>query len=481
VDDAWRAGAAAMESALPKDLLALYALGAVEAALPLVAQVQWLNDHAVGQAQQLRVFALGYALFSLRPVYGSLADALASRYQRGRAVAYVGASLCGALCHGMLALSGSVTVFAAAYALLCACQACAETCLGARLADIVAAGMGAGRAQAQATAARWLGTLLAAGAGAILYRCDQTIPSPSVAFLAAAACPLVGSLVALTAAKQKPLTSERDAPSTLPLLVLVQLVCAWVSARGALSPGTWWISGGVLLVVVVAALLVSRHKTTPLEEPLLATKPTLTRWGAGPFLVAVAAVPSAAEVLANARYARFSGKPCVLPLVQALGAAAAMLVCLVCVHRPPASHRAAAGAVVIAAVTTLAQLPVARSVAAAMIGNAVDGADGAFLGVAATTMALRAAAGSDRRGAVYGAYLAAYDAGGAASGWLAVALATACRTESSDPASVRRYLYVAAAAALLPLVFLPLAPGPPPAIKDFESSESSDDEVSVVL
>lgn len=480
MDDACRAGAAAMVGgALPKDLLALYALGALEAALPLVAQVQWLNDHAVGQAQQLRVFALGYAFFSLRPVYGTLADALASRYERGRAVAYVGASVAGACCHGMLALSGSVTVFAVCYALLCACQACAETCLGARLADIVAAGMGAGRAQAQATAARWLGTLLAAGAGAILYRCDQTIPSPSVAFLAAAACPLVGSLVALTAAKQT-LTTERDASSTMPLLVLVQLVCAWVSARGALSPGTWWISGGALLVVVIAALLVSRRKPTALDEPLLAENFPINRWGAGPFLVAVAAVPSAAEVVANARYARFSGRPCVLPLVQALGALAAMLVCLVCVRRPPASRRAAAGAVVVGALTGLAQLPVMRSVAAAMIGNAVDGAGAAFLGVAATTMALRAAAGLDRRGAVYGAYLAAYDAGGAASGWLAVALATTCRTEAGDPASVRRYLYVAAAAALVPLVFLPLAPGPAPPPSESEAV-SSDDEVSVVL
>ena len=63
---------------LPRDRLALYTLGALEAAVPLVAQVQWLDAHGVGQAQQLRVFALGYACFSLRPVYGALADALAT-------------------------------------------------------------------------------------------------------------------------------------------------------------------------------------------------------------------------------------------------------------------------------------------------------------------------------------------------------------------------------------------------------------------
>ena len=65
---------------LPRGLLALYTLGALEAAIPLVAQVQWLDAHGVGQAQQLRVFALGYACFSLRPVYGAVTDALATRY-----------------------------------------------------------------------------------------------------------------------------------------------------------------------------------------------------------------------------------------------------------------------------------------------------------------------------------------------------------------------------------------------------------------
>ena len=84
----------------------------------------------------------------------------------------------------------------------------------------------------------------------------------------------------------------------------------------------------------------------------------------------------------------------------------------------------------------------------ARLGALVDSAGGALLGVAATTFALKAAAGSQRRGAVYGAFLAAYDSGGAASGWLAVFLATKCRTAPEDPASVRRYLYVAAAAAL---------------------------------
>ena len=467
---------------LPRDLLTLYALGALEAAVPLVAQVQWLDAHGVGQAQQLRVFALGYACFSLRPVYGAVADALAARYGgRGRVLAYVAASLGGALCHGTLAVTRSLGGFAVGYALLCACQACTETCLGARLADVVASGVGAGRAQAEATAARWLGTFLAAGVGLVLYRCDHAIPPPATAFLAAAACPLVGVVVALAAADTTPVTPTRDAQSPVPLLIAVQVACAWVSAKGALSTNIWRVSGGGLFILIFVGALVCYRRTTTLEEPLLAAeteKPGL--WRAGPFLVAVAAAPSASEVLANVRYERFHGRPCVLPLVNAGGALAAMLVCVGCARRPPATRKAAAAAVFVASIARLAQLPAAQNVLYATLGNVVDSAGGALLGVAATTFALKAAAGCERRGAVYGAFLAAYDAGGAASGWLAVFLATKCRTEPNHPASVRRYLYVAAAAALVPVVFLPLVPVREPP-REESSDESSDDDVSVVL
>ena len=465
---------------LPRDLLALYTLGALEAAVPLVAQVQWLDAHGVGQAQQLRVFALGYACFSLRPVYGAVADALAARYGgRGRVLAYVAASLGGALCHGTLAATRSLGGFAVGYALLCACQACAETCLGARLADVVASGVSAGIGQAEATAARWLGTLLASCVGFAMYRCNHVIPSPSIAFLAAAACPLVGVVVALTASETTPISMKRDAQSSIPLLIAVQLSCAWVSAKGALSTNIWRASGAGLAVVIIAVLCY-RRKTTALREPLLAAeKPG--PWRAGPFLVAVAAAPSAAELLENVRYERFQGRPCVLPLVNAGGALAAMLVCLGCARRPPASRKAAAGAVVAAAIARLAQLPSSINVVYATLGNVVDGAGGALLGVAATTFALKAAAGSQRRGAVYGAFLAAYDSGGAASGWLAVFLATKCRTAPDDSESVRRYLYVAAAASLIPLAFLPLVPAPQPPREEPSDDESSDDDVSLVL
>jgi hypothetical protein len=466
---------------LPRDLLALYTLGALEAAVPLVAQVQWLDAHGVGQAQQLRVFALGYACFSLRPVYGALADALATRYgSRGRVLAYVAASCGGALCHCTLAATRSLGAFAVGYALLCACQACAETCLGARLADVVASGVGAGRAQAEATAARWLGTFLGAGVGLVLYRCSHNIPSPSIAFLAAAACPLIGVVVALTASETTPISMKRDAQSSIPLLIAVQVACAWVSAQGALSTNIWRASGGALAVVIIAVLCY-RRKTTALREPLLATEKKSLWWRAGPFLVAVAAAPSAAELLENVRYERFQGRPCVLPLVQALGALAAMLVCVGCARRPPATRKAAAGAVVVAAIARLAQLPASVNVAYAVLGNVVDGAGGALLGVAATTFALKAAAGSQRRGAVYGAYLALYDAGGAASGWLAAFLAAQCRTAPDDSESVRRYLYVASTIALAPLAFLPLVPVPEPPREEPSDDESSDDDVSLVL
>ena len=376
-------------------------------------------------------------------------------------------------------MTRSLGGFAVGYALLCACQACAETCLGARLADVVASGVGAGRAQAEATASRWLGTFLGAGVGFAMYRCDQAIPSPATAFLAAAACPLVGAVVALAAAETTPISMKRDAQSSIPLLIAVQVACAWVSAKGALATTIWLFSGAALFILIFA-LVCYRRKTTALEEPLLEAAEKPSPWRAGPFLVAVAAAPSASEVLANVRYERFQGRPCVLPLVQALGALAAMLVCVGCARRPPATRKAAAVAVFVAAAARLAQLPSSINVFYAVLGNVVDSAGGALLGVAATTFALKAAAGCERRGAVYGAFLAAYDAGGAASGWLAVFLAAKCRTEPEDPASVRRYLYVAAAAALAPLAFLPLVPVPEPP-REEPSDESSDDDVSVVL
>ena len=335
--------------------------------------MQWLDAHGVGQAQQLRVFALGYACFSLRPVYGALADALATRYgSRGRVLAYVAASCGGALCHCTLAATRSLGGFAVGYALLCACQACAETCLGARLADVVASGVGAGRAQAEATASRWLGTFLGAGVGLVLYRCSHNIPSPSIAFLAAAACPLVGVVVALTASETTPISTKRDAQSSIPLLIAVQLACAWVSAKGALSTSIWRASGGALAVVIIAVLCYRRRPSIALGEPLLATEKKSLWWRAGPFLVAVAAAPSAAELLENVRYERFHERPCVLPLVQALGALAAMLVCVGCARRPPATRKAAAGAVVVAAVARLAQLPSSINVVYAALGNVVD-------------------------------------------------------------------------------------------------------------
>ena len=67
----------------------------------------------------------------------------------------------------------------------------------------------------------------------------------------------------------------------------------------------------------------------------------------------------------------------------------------------------------------------------------------------------------------------------AAGGWLAAFLAAQCRTAPDDSESVRRYLYVAASFALLPLAFLPLVPAPEPPPE--ESDESSDDDVSLVL
>ena len=60
-------------------------------------------------------------------------------------------------------------------------------------------------------------------------------------------------------------------------------------------------------------------------------------------------------------------------------------------------------------------------------------------------------------------------------------LAAQCRTAPDDSESVRRYLYVAAAASLIPLAFLPLVPVPEPPREEPSDDESSDDDVSLVL
>ena len=397
-------GLAAMERTdaprLPRDLLALYTLGALEAAVPLVAQVQWLHNHRVGQAEQLRVFALGYTFFSLRPVYGALADALAARYgARGRVLAYVAASLGGALCHCTLAVTRSVVSFAVCYAMLCACQACAETCLGARLADVVASGgAGAGRRRPRRRRARWLGTLLASCIGLVLYRCSHNIPSPSIAFLAAAACPLLGVVVALAASDTTPVTPKRDAQSPVPLFVAVQVACAWVSAQGALSTNIWRVSGGGLFILIIAVLCYRRKPSIALEEPLLAdgkagplarrALPRRRRRGA-------VRVRTAGERALRA-VPRSSLRPAPRP------GARPWRRCL-CVWAAPGgrplreSGRGRGFRRGRSAPRAAALIDQRRY---AVLGNVVDSAGGALLGVAATTFALKAAAGrvSARRG-----------------------------------------------------------------------------------
>ena len=90
---------------------------------------------------------------------------------------------------------------------------------------------------------------------------------------------------------------------------------------------------------MIIAVLGYRRKTTTLEEPLLATEKKSLWWRAGPFLVAVAAAPSAAELLENVRYERFHGRPCVLPVKQRGGPSRRC----VCGLRPAAARDAKSG------------------------------------------------------------------------------------------------------------------------------------------
>ena len=101
----------------------------------------------------------------------------------------------------------------------------------------------------------------------------------------------------LTASETTPISIKRDAHSSILPLVAVQVACAWVSAKGALKADIWRVSGAALAVVIIAVLCYGRKPSIALEEPLLAAeteKPS--PWRAAPFLVAVAAAPSASLV-----------------------------------------------------------------------------------------------------------------------------------------------------------------------------------------
>ena len=105
----------------------------------------------------------------------------------------------------------------------------------------------------------------------------------------------------------------------VPLLIACQSPARGSRPKGLLATTIWRVSGAALAVVIIAVLCYRRKTTIALEEPLSPQTEKPSLWRAGPFLVAVAAAPSASEVLANVRYERFQGRPCVLPSWNAAG------------------------------------------------------------------------------------------------------------------------------------------------------------------
>ena len=88
---------------LPWTLLALYVIGAVGASFPDTAMTEWLQPGGLGmsQSQQVLMYATGFAMFSLKPLYGAVADC-ASRVagrSEGRAAVYVVAQCAATGCH----------------------------------------------------------------------------------------------------------------------------------------------------------------------------------------------------------------------------------------------------------------------------------------------------------------------------------------------------------------------------------------------
>jgi hypothetical protein len=122
---------------------------------------------------------------------------------------------------------GRTAGIVARHVALNACEALAEMALSARLADAVAQGVAASRAQGLATAARWAGSLVAAATSLSIYRCGRAAPRPQYLFRATAAVAFVSSVVALG---DRGVSTKKV--SRLPRLVLFAAI-AQAAALGA--------------------------------------------------------------------------------------------------------------------------------------------------------------------------------------------------------------------------------------------------------
>ena len=126
---------------VPVTLLALYALASITITLPDTAVTQLFNAKRIPQETQLRLFAAAFACSVPKPLYGALVDATRP------SLVFAVAALLSAIGYAALSVAATTRQISVAYVSLNACEALAEMALSARLADAVAQGVAASRAQ----------------------------------------------------------------------------------------------------------------------------------------------------------------------------------------------------------------------------------------------------------------------------------------------------------------------------------------------
>ena len=158
---------------LPPSLAVLYFVNACTQSFPLTANMGFLNvELQMPQSTQSLYYAVTFMPWSLKPIYGAIADRLPIRGYRFMPWLAI-ASMGSAACYLAMALVVTTTAGAFLVALLRAiCNAFAELMLGASLVGFARHGGGsAATLQAGAVACRMGGTVLCHCMGLAIYPC----------------------------------------------------------------------------------------------------------------------------------------------------------------------------------------------------------------------------------------------------------------------------------------------------------------------
>lgn len=229
---------------LPADLGLLYFINSCVQSLPLTANLGFLNeDLQMPQATQSLFYAVTFMPWSLKPIYGLIADRIpigGYHFRPWLAISSVGSAAC------YLFMANGVHTVGGAFAvglLRAICNAFAELMLGAVLVSHAcgANGRSPTSLQAGATSCRFAGTCFTSLVGLFLYPCgtkrrrlsDRTVISLTAFFPAAAA--LLSAI----------LSDERT--TTLPMRRSAIMGGRW--------PGDWLVMAALVVVPIQAAVL----------------------------------------------------------------------------------------------------------------------------------------------------------------------------------------------------------------------------------